>query len=47
MASPEELGRTIAHELNHSRSFLRGGDAPETTAYGAEGALSDWMAGGR
>ncbi len=45
--SPEETARTIAHELNHARSFLRGGSAPESAAYGAEGYLWEWMAGGR
>lgn len=44
-ASSEEMARTLAHELNHARSFLRGGVAPESTAYGAEGYLSEWMAG--
>jgi hypothetical protein len=44
-ASSEEMARTGAHELNHARSFLRGGAAPESTAYGAEGYLSEWMAG--
>jgi hypothetical protein len=43
--SSEELGRTVAHELNHSRSFLRGGPAPESTAYGAEDLFSEWLAG--
>ena len=28
-ASEEELANTIAHELNHARSFLKGGNAPE------------------
>ena len=46
-ASSEELARTIAHELNHVRSFLKGGDAPESAAYAAEGFLSEWMAGFR
>lgn len=26
--SEEELANTIAHELNHVRSFLKGGDTP-------------------
>lgn len=38
-ASSEEMARTLAHELNHARSFLRGGAAPESTTYGAEGYL--------
>ncbi|MCA9701697.1 MAG: RHS domain-containing protein, partial [Myxococcales bacterium] len=40
-----ELANTIAHELNHARSWLRGGDAPEATAYPAGNALSDYIAG--
>lgn len=44
-ASSEEMARTLAHELNHARSFLRDGAAPESTAFGAEGYLSQWMAG--
>ena len=44
-ASSEEMARTLAHELNHARSFLRGGVAPESSGYGAEGYLSEWMAG--
>jgi hypothetical protein len=47
MARPEELVRTLAHELNHARSFLAGGVAPETTAYAAEDSLSAWLAGQR
>lgn len=27
--SNEELANTIAHELNHARGFLKGGDAPK------------------
>ena len=36
--SESELANTIAHELNHCRSFLRGGAAPEWGANGANGA---------
>lgn len=32
--SEEELANTIAHELNHARSWLAGGNAPE---YGPNG----------
>lgn len=46
-ASESELANTIAHELNHSRSWLRGGTAPEEAAYAAGDALSDYIAGGR
>ena len=35
----EELARTIAHELNHARSWLKGGRAPEDLAKAAENAL--------
>lgn len=42
-----ELANTIAHELNHARDFLRGGIAPEETAYASGNALSDYIKGGR
>jgi hypothetical protein len=45
MSSSDELARTLSHELNHARSWLRGGNAPESTAYAAEDALSAWLAG--
>jgi len=45
MSSPEELARTLSHELNHARSFLAGGIAPESSAYAAEDWLSAWLAG--
>jgi hypothetical protein len=47
MSSPEELARTLSHELNHARSFLAGGIAPESSAYAAEDSLSAWLAGHR
>ena len=47
MISEAELANTIAHELNHSRSWLRGGLAPEDTAYPAGDALQDYIEGGR
>jgi hypothetical protein len=47
MSSPEELARTLSHELNHARSFLAGGIAPESSAYAAEDSLSAWLAGRR
>ena len=31
--SEKELANTIAHKLNHARSFLRGGNALEETGY--------------
>jgi len=37
--SEEELANTIAHELNHARSFLQGGTAPE---WGTGGAYFIW-----
>ena len=45
--SEEELARTISHELNHARSYLRGGDAPEATAYAAENMLGSYINGER
>lgn len=45
--SEEELAKTIAHELNHSRSYLKGGDAPESAAYDAEDALGEYIEGKR
>lgn len=46
----EELANTIAHELNHLRSFLKGGTAPERGpggAYPAGNALAAWIRGER
>lgn len=40
-----ELANTIAHELNHSRSFIKGGTAPEKTAYSAGDKLSKYIGG--
>lgn len=37
------LANTIAHELNHARSWLKGGNAPESTAYAAGDALEDYI----
>ncbi|MGI6032984.1 MAG: hypothetical protein ACOX69_06155 [Coriobacteriales bacterium] len=45
--SEEELANTIAHELNHARSFIRGDKAPENTAYSAGNALADYIRGER
>ena len=45
--SEKQLANTIAHELNHVRSFLRGGNAPEETAYPAGNALQSYIEGGR
>ena len=48
--SEEELANTIAHELNHARSFLKGGDAPEWGkggAYPAGNALAEYIRGER
>lgn len=47
LASEIELANTIAHKLNHARSFIRGGDAPEQTAYNAGDTLEDYMRGKR
>ena len=49
-ASEEELANTIAHELNHARSFLKGGNAPEWGrggAYPAGNALAEYIRGER
>ena len=40
-ANEQELANTIAHELNHARSWLKGGTAPEEAAYSAGDALAD------
>ena len=48
--SEEELANTIAHELNHARSFLKGGNAPEkgiTGAYHAGDTLAEYIRGER
>lgn len=45
--SEVELANTIAHELNHNRSFARGGNAPEEVAYAAGTALSEFIEGVR
>ena len=43
LVSEEELANTIAHELNHARDFIRGGIAPESSAYSSGNALSDTL----
>lgn len=45
--SETELANTIAHELNHARSYLKGGVAPEETAYPAGDSLEDYIRGKR
>lgn len=45
--SESELANTIAHELNHARSFLKGGSAPEKTAYDSGDKLEDYIRGKR
>ena len=40
-----ELANTIAHELNHARSYLKGGNAPEKTAYYSGDALEKYIRG--
>ena len=42
-----ELANTIAHELNHARSFLKGGIAPENTAYASGDTLEEYIRGKR
>ena len=46
-ASEKELANTIAHELNHARSYLKGGNAPEKTAYASGDALEEYIRGKR
>lgn len=36
LINEEELARTISHELNHARSWLKGGRAPKNTARAAK-----------
>ena len=43
--SEHELANTIAHELNHSRSFIKGGTAPEQAAYSSGNRLSKYIGG--
>ena len=45
--SETELANTIAHELNHARSYLKGGIAPEDPAYSSGNALDDYIRGKR
>jgi hypothetical protein len=40
-----ELANTIAHELNHARSYLKGGHAPEATAYASGNTLEKYIRG--
>ena len=40
-----ELANTIAHELNHARSYLKGGRAPESTAYASGNTLEKYIRG--
>ena len=44
-SSEIELANTIAHELNHARSYLKGGSAPEHTAYRSGNTLADYING--
>jgi hypothetical protein len=46
-ADEKTLANTIAHELNHSRSWLKGGNAPEGPAYDAGDALQSYIEGRR
>lgn len=45
LRSEIELANTIAHELNHARSFIKGGNAPERQAYIAGNSLEKYMKG--
>lgn len=47
LISETELANIIAHELNHARDFLEGGQAQESPAYNSGNALSDYINGGR
>ncbi len=44
-AEESTLADTIAHELNHARSWLKGGMAPESSAYSAGDALEAFIKG--
>jgi len=44
-ANEEMLATTIAHEVNHARSWLKGGKAPERTARRAERYLREYIRG--
>lgn len=45
--SETELATTIAHELNHARSYLKGKGAPERSARKSEKALKAYIGGKR
>lgn len=47
LRSEKELANTIAHELNHARSFLKGGRAPEGRARKAGNTLEQYIGGKR
>lgn len=47
LVSEKELATTIAHELNHARSYLKGRRAPEKTARKSERALKAYIGGKR
>lgn len=47
LMSEVELANTIAHELNHARSFIRGGRASEHRVYRSGSALADYIKGRR
>ncbi len=43
MINKSELANAIAHELNHVRSYAKGFDAPESTAYSSGDNLSKYI----
>ncbi|QSQ22933.1 VCBS repeat-containing protein [Pyxidicoccus parkwayensis] len=45
LRSEADLANTLAHELNHARSWLKGGKAPEPQAYAAGDALEEFIWG--
>ncbi len=47
LVSETELANTIAHELNHARSYIKGGTAPESSAYASGDSLAEYIAGRR
>ena len=47
LSNETELANTIAHELNHARSFIKGGTAPEDAAYFAGNRLEEYVKGMR
>lgn len=47
LRTEKDLANTIAHELNHARSFIKGGNAPERTARKSGNTLELYIGGKR